>query len=39
MAGRRAVTEAMLLDNSDDAIDINNLKDEELEALAMAYAM
>jgi hypothetical protein len=39
MAGRRAVTEGALFDETDDAIDINNLKDEELQALAMAYAM
>jgi len=39
MAGRRAITEAMLADDSDEAIDLNNLRDDELQALAMAYAM
>jgi hypothetical protein len=39
MAGRRAVTEGILYDDADDAIDINNMRDEDLQALAMAYAM
>lgn len=39
MAGRRAITEGMLMDDSDEAIDLNNLRDDELQALAMAYAM
>ena len=39
MAGRRAVTEGILYEDSDEAIDINNLRDDELQALAMAYAM
>ena len=38
MAGRRAQTEQVIYDDEDDAIDINNLNDEELEALALAYA-
>lgn len=38
-AARRAVTEGMVLDDTDEAIDINNLNDEELQALAMAYMM
>lgn len=40
MAERRAVTEGMLLDDDDNiAIDINNLGDDEMRALALAYAM
>jgi hypothetical protein len=39
MAGRRAVTEGILYDDTDDAIDINNMRDEDLQALAMAYAL
>lgn len=39
MAGRRAITEGMLADDSDEPIDLNNLRDDELQALAMAYAM
>ena len=39
MAQRRAVTEAINYDDSDEVIDINNLRDDELQALAMAYAM
>ena len=37
---RRAVTESMMQDNDEMMpIDINNLNDEEMKALAMAYAM
>jgi hypothetical protein len=40
MAGRRAVTEGMLYDDEDgEAIDLNALRDEDMNALAMAYAM
>ena len=40
MAGRRAVTEGMLYDEDDgEVIDLNGLKDDEMNALAMAYAM
>lgn len=38
MAARRAFTEGVLYDDTDDPIDINNLRDDELQALAMAYA-
>ena len=41
MAGRRAVTEGPLYDNFEDEdgmpIDLNNLTEEELKALALAY--
>lgn len=37
---RRAVTESLMLDNEElMPIDLNNLNDEEMRALAMAYAM
>lgn len=40
MAGRRAITEAMFQDDSDDVIDLNNLRDDEVQAaLALAYEM
>jgi hypothetical protein len=40
MAGRRAVTEGMLYDDDEgDPIDLNGLRDEDMNALAMAYAM
>lgn len=40
MAQRRAVTEGMLFEDEDGMpVDINNLKDDEMRALAMAYAM
>jgi len=40
MAGRRAVTEGVLYEDEDSLpIDLNNLNDEEMNALAMAYAM
>ena len=41
MAGRRAVTEGMLYDDDDDGmpIDLNDLKEEEMQALALAYGM
>ena len=40
MAQRRAVTEGVALDEEQlAAIDINNLRDDEMRALAMAYAM
>lgn len=40
MAGRRAVTEGVLYEEEDgEAIDLNALRDEDMNALAMAYAM
>ena len=40
MAQRRAVTEGMIFETEDGIpIDLNNLKDDEMKALAMAYAM
>ena len=40
MAGRRAVTEGMLYDEDDgEVIDLNGLRDDDMNALAMAYAM
>lgn len=40
MAGRRAVTEGIMLDDDENiSIDINNLRDDEMKALALAYAM
>ena len=40
MAQRRAVTEGLILEDEDGVpIDLTNLKDEEMKALAMAYAM
>lgn len=39
MAGRRAITEAQMLDDSDEAIDLNNMNEEDLAAaMAQAYA-
>lgn len=34
MAGRRAFTEGIVLDSSDEPIDLNNLNDEQLRELA-----
>ena len=40
MAMRRAVTEGLMIEDDDGVpIDLTNLKDEEMKALAMAYAM
>ena len=40
MGKRRAVTEGVLPDDEDNLpIDLNNLKDDEMNALALAYAM
>ena len=40
MAARRAITEAVVYDEADEPIDLNNLRDDEVqEALALAYAM
>ena len=40
MAGRRAHTEGILYEDEDgDPIDLNGLKDEDMNALALAYAM
>lgn len=36
MAGRRAITEAIVYDDDDEPIDLNNLNDEDLQALALA---
>lgn len=40
MAARRAITEAVDYDDDEMPIDLNNLKDEDVQAaLEMAYAM
>lgn len=40
MAGRRAVTEGILYEDEDgEQIDLNGLRDDDMNALAMAYAM
>lgn len=41
MAGRRAVTEGILYEGAEDdsAFDLNGLKDDEMNAYALAYAM
>lgn len=41
MAGRRAITEAIIYDDDDEPIDLDNLRDEDLRALALAngYAL
>lgn len=40
MAQRRAVTEGLIFEDEDGMpVDINNLQDEEMKALALAYAM
>ena len=40
MAQRRAVTEGLIIEDENGVpIDLSNLKEEEMKALAMAYAM
>ena len=40
MAQRRAVTEGLIFEDDNGVpIDLNNLKDDEMKALALAYAM